>query len=186
MSKTLKLSIVAIVILILVYLFASPYLALYQIKNAAQSGNADKLSEYIDYPSVRQSLKDQMNAHMVKEMAKEKNTQDGFAALGTMLASAMVEKMVDAVVTPQGMTLLLQGKDFKQQAESNQDTTTPQDSTSGSENHIDYSLAYQSFNHVNVKLHNKAKPEKGDATVKMERDGLSWKIKSFEVPMDDK
>ncbi len=42
---------------------------------------------------------------------------DGFAALGAMLASTMVDKMIDGFVTPEGMTLMLQGKDLKQSAQ---------------------------------------------------------------------
>lgn len=185
MSKTLKISIVGIILLVVVYLFASPYIALHQIKDAAKTGNSDELASYIDFPSVRQSFKDQLNAHMAKEMANQKNDNDGFAALGAMFASVMVDKMVDAFVTPQGMTLMLQGKDFKQ-SELNRDPSAQKEEVSSSNENIDYSLSYQSFNRVNVILHNKQKPEKENATVKMERDGLSWKIKAFEVPMDEK
>jgi hypothetical protein len=88
-----------------------PYLVLNSIKNAAQAGDSEKVSAYMDYPSVRQSFKDQMNAYMVKEMASKET--NGWEALGTMIATTMVDKMVDAVVTPEGMTLMLQGKDFK-------------------------------------------------------------------------
>lgn len=185
MSKALKISIIGFILLAIVYLFASPYIALHQIKNAAQKGNSDELASYIDFPSVRQSFKDQLNAQMVKEMANQKNDNDGFAALGAMFASVMVDKMVDALVTPQGMTLMLQGKDFKQSELNRNPSEVKEDMPSSNEN-IDYSLSYQSFNRVNVTLHNKQKPEKGNATVKMERDGLSWKIKAFEVPMDEK
>ncbi|MCH7388334.1 DUF2939 domain-containing protein [Acinetobacter modestus] len=112
MNKKLIGAIIAVVIVLVGgYYYASPYLVLNSIKNAAQAGDSEKVSAYMDYPSVRQSFKDQMNAYMVKEMAlKETN---GWEALGTMIATTMVDKMVDAVVTPEGMTLMLQGKDFK-------------------------------------------------------------------------
>jgi hypothetical protein len=84
-----------------------PYLALNNIKKA-QAGDSDTVSKYIDYPSVRQSFKDQMNAKMAKELMNQDN--DGFAALGAMLASTMVDKMIDGIVTPEGMTLMLKGK----------------------------------------------------------------------------
>ena len=72
----------------------TPYLALNNIKKAAQAGDSDTVSKYIDYPSVRHSFKDQMNAMMMKEMVNQED--DGFAALGAMLASTMVDKMIDA------------------------------------------------------------------------------------------
>ncbi|WON80810.1 DUF2939 domain-containing protein [Acinetobacter sp. UGAL515B_02] len=183
MSKAVKFSIIGVILLVVGYLFASPYIAIHQIKEAVQKGDSEKLANYIDFPSVRQSFKDQLNAQMVKEMANQKNNNDEFAALGAMLASVMVEKMVDAIVTPQGITLMLQGKDLKQSGLI-QGTPAPQQEVSSTNENIDYSLSYQSFNRVNMILENKDRPEKGKATVKMERDGLSWKIKAFEVPMD--
>ncbi len=65
--------------------------------------------------ALRQSFKDQMNAMMAKELMNQDT--DGFAALGAMLASTMVDKMIDGFVTPEGMTLMLQGKDLKQSAQ---------------------------------------------------------------------
>ena len=71
----------------------------------------EKVSVYIDYPSVRQSFKEQVNAQVVKKLATEDS--DGWEALGAMIATKMVEQIVDAVVTPEGMTMLLQGKNIK-------------------------------------------------------------------------
>ncbi len=112
MNKKIIGAIIALVVVICGYLYASPYIAINNIKNAAQVGDSEKVSKYIDYPSVRQSFKDQMNAMMMKEMATHKD--DGFAALGAMLASTMVDKMIDGFVTPEGMTMMMQGKDLKE------------------------------------------------------------------------
>lgn len=111
MNKKIVGALVAIFVLIIGgYYYASPYLVLNSIKGAAQAGDSEKVSAYIDYPSVRQSFKDQMNAYMVKGMASKET--DGWEALGAMIATTMVDKIVDAAVTPEGMTLMLQGKDF--------------------------------------------------------------------------
>ena len=105
MNKKLIGALIAIVVVICGYLYATPYLALNNIKKAAQAGDSDTVSKYIDYPSVRQSFKDQMNAMMAKELMNQDT--DGFAALGAMLASIMVDKLIDGFVTPEGMTLML-------------------------------------------------------------------------------
>ena len=57
-----------IVIMVLTYIYASPYLVLNSIQRAAQAGDSEKVSNYIDYPSVRQSFKDQMNAMVMKKV----------------------------------------------------------------------------------------------------------------------
>ena len=74
---------VGLLVIFAIYLYASPYLVLNSIKNAAQQGDADKLSGYIDFPSVKQSMKDQVKAAMVEELAAS-DEQDGFEALGTI------------------------------------------------------------------------------------------------------
>lgn len=160
------------------YLYATPYLALNSIKEAALTGDSDTVSKYIDYPSVRQSFKDQMNAVMAKELMKQDN--DGFAALGAMLASTMVDKMIDGFVTPEGMTLMLQGKDLKQSVSGGENESAEHKQE---EHQPDYETSYTSFNdfQVVIKDPNKSKEVK----VLMVRDGLSWKINKIVVPLDN-
>ena len=107
MNKKLIGVLIAIVVVICGYLYASPYLAINNIKKAAEAGDTEKLSTYIDYPSVRESFKSQVKASVMKDMAN--SNSDGWEALGEMLAVAMVDKVVDAMVTPEGVTLMLQG-----------------------------------------------------------------------------
>lgn len=180
MSKKLIWGIIAILVVMGGYFYASPYLVLNSIKNAAQAGDTEKVSAYIDYPSVRQSFKDQVNAHMVKDMASKET--NGWEALGAMMASAMVDKMVDAVITPEGMTLLLQGKDFKEslkpiEQQSKQDTEVTDKKT-------EFSTRYLSLNIFEATLKNTENTKQ--LKIILERDGLSWKVKKFVVPMNDK
>lgn len=179
MNKKLIGAIIAIVVMICGYLYATPYLALNNIKKAAQAGDSDTVSKYIDYPSVRQSFKDQMNAMMAKELMNQDT--DGFAALGAMLASTMVDKMIDGFVTPEGMTLMLQGKDLKQSA---QQSMGGQDSSNqeNEEPKPEYEAGYTSLNDFEVVI--KDQDQSKEVKVLMARDGLSWKIHKIAVPMD--
>ncbi|WP_024766789.1 DUF2939 domain-containing protein [Pseudomonas nitroreducens] len=83
------------------YLIVSPYIVVYQIRSAAKTKDADKLAEYVDFSSVRQSLKDQMNIRLIRLVEKEKNNP--FSAMGAAIGGAMVERMVDGFVTPTGL-----------------------------------------------------------------------------------
>ena len=177
MNKKLIGALIAIVVVICGYLYASPYLALNNIKKAAQAGDSDTVSKYIDYPSVRQSFKDQMNAKMMKEMANQKD--DGFAALGAMLASTMVDKMVDGFVTPEGMTLMLKGKNLKDAEQDYQDTQTAE---TQEQPKPEYEAGYTSMNDFEVVI--KDQDQSKEVKVLMVRDGLSWKIHKIAVPMD--
>ncbi|MBL8281189.1 DUF2939 domain-containing protein [Acinetobacter junii] len=166
MNKKLIGALIAIVVVICGYLYATPYIALNNIKKAAQAGNSDTVSKYIDYPSVRQSFKDQMNAYMLKEMAKHDN--DGFAALGTMLASTMVDKMIDGIVTPEGMTMMMQGKNLKDSAK---DSVQQEESSIQDEHQPDYKSGYTSLNDFEILIEDQDKAK--EVKVLMVRDGLS-------------
>lgn len=177
MNKKIIGVIIALVVVICGYLYATPYLAINSIKNAAQAGDSEKISKYIDYPSVRQSLKDQMNAMMMKEIANQKD--DGFAALGAMLASTMVDKIVDGFVTPEGMTMMMQGKDLKESVQASEDNPAAE---SKEEDQPEYKTRYTSFSDFEVMIQD---PKNSKAvTVKMVRDGLSWKVNKIVVPME--
>jgi len=160
------------------YYYASPYLVMNNIKDAVQAGDSEKVSAYIDFPSVRQSFKDQLNAYMVKELAIQNDNE--WEALGTMIASTMVDKMVDVAVTPEGMTLMLQGKDFRDSFKPTSKENTISSSTKAK---LDYNTRYLSVNVFELALNN----SEDDKQIKviMERDGLSWKVKKIIVPMDE-
>lgn len=177
MNKKILGVIFGLIILILGYLYASPYIAINSIKNAAQAGDSEKVSKYIDYPSVRQSFKDQMNAYMFKEMASKK--ADGWEALGAMMASTMVDKMIDAFITPEGMTLMLQGKDLKSTSNSSGEH---QVSEAKEKTKTEYISRYTSMNDFEVVVKDQDKDK--EVKVMMVRDGLSWKINKIVVPLE--
>lgn len=177
MNKKLIGALIAIVVVICSYLYATPYLALNNIKKAAQAGDSDTVSKYIDYPSVRQSFKDQINAKMAKEVMNQDN--DGFAALGAMLASSMVDKMIDGIVTPEGMTLMLKGKNLKDSEQASRDAQTAE---AQEEHKPEYQAGYTSMNDFEVVI--KDQDQSKEVKVLMVRDGLSWKIHKIAVPMD--
>ena len=177
LNKKIIGAIIALVVVICGYLYASPYIAINNIKKAAEEGDTEKLSTYIDYPSVRESFKSQVKAIVMKDMAN--NNSDGWEALGEMLAVAMVDKVVDAMVTPEGVTLMLQGKDIRDAAQSSHGTSTTE---TKEEDQAEYKTRYTSFSDFEVVIQD---PNDSKAvTVKMVRDGLSWKVNKIVVPMD--
>ncbi|WP_298145806.1 DUF2939 domain-containing protein [uncultured Acinetobacter sp.] len=179
MNKKVIAGVVALLIIVLAYIYASPYLVLNTIKKAAQQGDSEKVSAYVDYPSVRQSLKDQMNAHLMKDVVSDK--ADGWEAFGAMVATTMVEKVVDSLVSPQGLTLMMQGKDFKDTLQNHQQSGIEQ---SEDKPKLEYSTRYLSMNMFEATLKNLNNNKM--LKVIMERDGLSWKVKKFVLPLDAK
>lgn len=107
MKKTLA---GAAIFLVAAYVFALPYITVHQIRQAVKARDSVALSEHIDFPSVRLSLKDQLNAALMGKIQSDEMKDNPFAALGMMLAGPLVDKMLEAYVTPAGIGQLLSGK----------------------------------------------------------------------------
>lgn len=105
MTRTLKATLIAVAIATGAYWYGSPYLAIHQMKSAADKGDADTFNEHVDYPRLRESLKGQLTALMTDKLAAKKSSGDGIeaagAALGSMLGLALVDRFVDALVRPE-------------------------------------------------------------------------------------
>jgi hypothetical protein len=170
--------VLAVILLIAVYFYASPYITLHNMKNAVEANDSNKVSTYINFPSVRQNLKDQVNAYIMKKMSTSNRT-DGMEQLSSMFAMSMVEKIVDLAITPEGITLMMQGK------KPNTGFNTPSHtSTSNTANSVEtYSTRYLSFNQFEVNIKAQGKPE--TISIVLERDGLSWKVVKINIPMDN-
>ena len=171
---------VGLFVIFAIYLYASPYLVLNSIKNAAQQGDADKLSGYIDFPSVKQSMKDQVKAAMVEELAAS-DEQDGFEALGTMLAAAMIDPLIDGLVTPDGVALMIQG----QKLDFDLNNDKPEDKPKAKNEDTDYKAGYLSFNRFKVQIIDADDPNES-LDVIMHRDWLSCKVTRINFSLDSK
>lgn len=176
MNKKMTWSIVGLLLIIFAYFYATPYLVLNKMKNAAQAGDSAKVSEYIDYPSVRQSLKDQINSHMLEEL--DIDEQSRLANLGQKLASTLLDNMIDHVVTPEGMTMVLQGQGLKEiyQAKVTQETTEVKQ-----QHKPQYKAGYTSWQNFEVQI--QAPEYSRGVKINMVRDGLSWKVNQVSVPL---
>jgi hypothetical protein len=160
----------ALALLLIVYLAAAPYITVYRMKSAAVNGDGEALSEFIDFPSVRQGLKDQFNVSMSTEMADEDNP---FGALGSALAGTLIDKMVDAYVTPAGITRLMAGESPR---------TDGNESRRGSGNPFaGASLGYRSLDKFVVTVND---DDGEDTEFVLRRRGLGWKLTDVVVPPD--
>ncbi len=112
MSKKLWISAAAagLALFVGVYL-GSPLLAANALRDATQSGNADRLQRLVDFPAVRESLKGQLNALIMESMRDDPELRDNpFAGFAAVLAPAIVNQAVDGYVTPDGLARMMQAE----------------------------------------------------------------------------
>lgn len=156
-----------------IYVVAAPYITVHQMKSAAESRDGEALSEYIEFPSVRQSFKDQMNAVFMKEMTSELEGNP-FAAVGVAFAGLMVDKMVDTFVTPAGITQLMSGEkpDVAQDSKA--------EGGAAREPFANTSMSYESLSKFVVTV----KGDNGDeGKFILRRRGIGWKLTEILIPI---
>lgn len=160
------------------YVATAPYITVHQMKSAAESYDGEALSEHIEFPSVRQSLKDQMNAMFAKTMAEDEEMKDTpFAALGAAFAGMMVDKMVDAYVTPAGIAQLMAGEKPHPGAAKGGGSSN----NSGRKPLSDASMSYESLDKFVVRV----KGEDGDeGKFVLRRRGINWKLTDVIIPLE--
>ena len=104
----LRLGGAAVAVFVLAYA-ASPLLAARSLVQAAKNGDEKALERQVDFPAFRASLKDELSERMVAEMREDSRLGDsGLSGLGMLLAPALVGGAVDAFVTPQAISAMVQ------------------------------------------------------------------------------
>ena len=97
---------VLVVALITLYV-VSPWIAAERLASALKSGDPAAIDRMVDFPSVRASLSSQITARMNAEMRDDPQAANNpFAGLVTLLAPALVNQVVNMVVTPEGLAKL--------------------------------------------------------------------------------
>lgn len=110
------IGVLAAIALVVAYL-GSPLLAMERLKSAARSHDAERLEKVVDFPAVRESLKSQMNALMVRTFQSDPRMRDNpFAGVAMMFAPVMVERVVDGLVTADGIAAMLDTGSTKTEA----------------------------------------------------------------------
>lgn len=175
-GKQQNILIIALVGLLVISVLASPYWVVSQIKAAAKHQDVQALSEYIDFPSVRESFKAQVQA-VLAEKAAAQSAPAGLAALGTAMAAAFVGPMVDALVTPQALALMFQGHAIPL------DASAPAAEPSAEDGAAQVTMGYASYGRFEVTIAERQHPEK-KMLFTLRREGLwAWKVATMQIVM---
>lgn len=170
-SKKWKVAAVVATLIVIassmLWYFESPAWTLKGMKDAAQSHDPDAMNGYVDYPTLRESLKSELMARMMVEARKDKS---GFGALGMALGSAVMGPMIDGLVSPAGMRAALLA--------SRQENTAP---AAASALHVPKDPVIVRRNFSEFLVTSKAQPNSG---LVFKRHGLSWMLSGVELPQE--
>ena len=164
------------------YVVAGPYITISAIKDGIVERDADKLSDNIDFPALRQNLKDQINAQVMQNAATELK-DNPFAALAVGFASKMVDGVVDAYVTPSGLAKIMEGE--KPNIQKNNGAISDKEINDAPKKEDLFKNArysYDSMSRFSIYVPN----DKGEeARFVLKRQDLSWKLVNIEIPMGE-
>ncbi|WP_404786535.1 DUF2939 domain-containing protein [Altericista sp. CCNU0014] len=155
-------------------LYASPYLTLYQMYQAVERRDAQSISSSVDFPALRESIKDNLQSEILKETAKQDNPL--LNLLGAALGSAILNPAIDTMVTPQGVMALLEGQRL-QLGEGGGGAQTLSEKAA----EVDVRSGYESFDRFVVSV----KPKGEDVPpveLILSRQGLGWKVTGVRLP----
>ncbi|MCC8391274.1 DUF2939 domain-containing protein [Paraburkholderia sp. MMS20-SJTR3] len=99
--------IVVIVIAALGFVYASPYIAVNNLKRAADARDVQTVNQYVDFPALRDSLKQQVGAMLTRRL--EADAGNKMATIGAVIGVTLIGPLVDAYATPDGVSALLNG-----------------------------------------------------------------------------
>jgi len=105
--KKIVIPSIILIIVIMVYLIF-PYYCIYKLAISLKEADRYALENYINFGSVRASLKEQINAKMMAELIKEKELKDNpFAGLAMLIGPKLVDYALETYLTPSGLAALI-------------------------------------------------------------------------------
>lgn len=168
------------------YLAATPYISINQFREALAQGDLPAIERHVDFPSVRESLKEQLKTKLIKEIGGRTEGNSwvdlGLGALGYAIAEPMVEAAVNVYVSPAGMKALMVGTEpaMPDSLESGGAPSTDQTTPAGSA--ADLQLSYKTPNLFVISARDTAPPEQ-TIRFNFERSNVvDWKLTSISLP----
>ncbi len=188
--RNIKYVLLLLILCAVGYVVAAPWLTAYQISDAVDRRDSVALAEQVEFDSVRQSLKQQLNSRVLRELGTD-NKQNPFAALGASLANMMVDGLLDTYMTPAGIERLMRGEtpapgipESSPPLPSGNEVGHGPDATESQPERkklfSDARMGYQTLDRFVVTVTD----EKGrEADFVLSRRGLDWKLTAIVLPL---
>ena len=114
--KKWVITIVGLVVLLLAYVAAGPYLAINGIRTALAEQDTGALERHVDFPALRVNMKAHLEDYLARQGGGLAESGGFLGALGLRVASGLGGTAVDTMVTPLGIGALLQGRSMWKRA----------------------------------------------------------------------
>lgn len=165
-----KLILGAMAMLILVYTI-SPYYSVWRFGETLRAHDMNALAARVDFPKVRGSLKKQIRSHFFGVLDKKKSKR--IAQLLTSSEPSVLDRLIDAYVTPDGLATIISNPAPIKNASSFASLS----SLAGQRQEIDWSKARRAFF---TSPRDFAVDHEG-ITLRFRFNGLGWKLREIDL-----
>jgi hypothetical protein len=181
-SKSTFAALLVALLAVAAYWYWSPFLAIREMQSAAKANDADTFNTHVDYPRLKESLKGQFSSLMAEQMAKSTDSSNPFAAFGTMLGLAMVDKLVDAMVRPETVMRGMQSGQFGRQSSPPDAETGASASPTNESEKPKWSYVRKGTDKLIAYPEGGAEPEEKKVAIVFKRSGFAnWKITELRI-----
>jgi hypothetical protein len=171
MNKKVKLTfIISPLILIFLYFFTALY-SFHQFHKGIYYNDKKLIKDYVEWDELRENFKNYINIQLLKETQKSDELKDlgELGVLLTGLAGKFVETMVDSYLNPEGLSMLIEKSEKKDEIPEPTFLTLIGGFTI---------MEFNSLNSFYVTYEN----EDQELPIFFNRKGLTWKITQIEFP----
>jgi len=157
---------------------ASPILSARALINAAKAGDTRKLEQLVDFPSLRASLKDELNDALIERMRRDPRVVErGLGGLGMMLAPLLLSGAVDTLVTPEVVANMV----MTAEAPDPSKPRSPESAGTRDGQDIHQSWGYRSLNEFAVTLTARDRPDDRLALIMVRQGLFAWKLAAVDL-----
>lgn len=191
-ARRLLTGLVAVAVLAFAGLYlGSPWLAAWDLMHAARTGDVAALEARVDMPAVRASLKGQIDARLERSIARRAAKGDALAQIGALFGAALVDKAVDATVTPEMIAEAVRtahAPDPRKSALAPPDDVDA-DADAGADGapkpkaeRVKVGFAMAGLNRFDLRLSPADQPDKRLTLILRRRGLFGWKVTDIELP----
>ena len=114
-SKNIKLILIITPLIILFSYFFTALYSFHQFHKGIYYNDKKLIKEYVEWDELRENFKNYINIQLLKETEKDDNLKElgDLGLLFTGLAGKLVESLVDAYLNPEGLSLLIEKSEKK-------------------------------------------------------------------------
>lgn len=183
MHRSVKFLLATALVALCVWVWFAPHLTVHAMRKAAERGDAEALSAHVDFPALRESVRVQFAARVSDRLGG--NT--GWRRLGADVAATLASPAIDAMVSPEALTMLFAGRDLRERYAEPVDAPPPAADGGDADGGLDtrhwrLSMGYDDLSTFSVKVDTGGSEATPSRLVFKRRNLLWWKLSGIELP----